>query len=95
MWRVGDRGERKMAPCCLERVRSPPLLNLPAILLSIAFAGQRLFDAEFLTRLQVESVSLDFPDDVLLQNLPLEAAERIFQRLAFLEPYLGQMVPPA
>ena len=83
-----------MAPCYLERVRSPPLLNLPAILLSIAFTGQRLFDAEFLARLQVKSVPLDFPDDVLLQHFPLEAAERIFQRLAFLEPYLGQMVSP-
>ena len=50
------------------------LLSLPASLLSIAFAGQRLLDTEFLPRLQVKGVSLDFPDNVLLQNLPLEVA---------------------
>src|ERR1017187_718670 len=50
------------------------LLSLPASLLSIAFAGQRLLDTEFLPRLQEKGVSLDFPDNVLLQNLPLEVA---------------------
>jgi hypothetical protein len=46
------------------------LLNLPASLLAVAFAGQRLLDAEFLARLQVKGAPFDFPDDVLLQNLP-------------------------
>ena len=72
-----------------------PLLSLPASLLPIAFAGQRLLDAELLARLQVEGVPFDFPDDVLLQNLPLEAAERVLQRLAFLELYLSQVAPPS
>jgi hypothetical protein len=40
-------------------------------------------------------VSFDLPDDVLLQDFPLKAAERVFQRLAFLEPYLSQLAPPA
>src|SRR6266481_3170084 len=71
-----------------------PLLSLPASLLPIAFTGQRLLDAEFLARLQVKGVSLDFPDDVLLQNLPLEAAQRVLQRLALLDLYLSQMAPP-
>jgi hypothetical protein len=70
------------------------LLSLPARLLSIAFTGQRLLDAEFLAGLQVKGMSLDFPDDVLLQDFPLEAPECVFQRLAFLEPYLSQITPP-
>jgi hypothetical protein len=49
---------------------SLPLLRLPSSLLPIAFTGQGLLDAEFLAWLQVESVPLDLPDDVLLQNLP-------------------------
>src|SRR5215471_8577400 len=73
---------------------SVALLSLPASLLPIAFTGQRLLDAEFLTRLQIKGVSFYFPDDVFLQNLPLEAAERVLQRFAFLELYLSQTAPP-
>ena len=39
-------------------------------------------------------MSLDFPDYVLLQDLPLEALERVLKRLALLEPYLSQIAPP-
>ena len=60
---------------------SPPLLHLPPILLAIAFTGQRLLDAALLARLQVKGVSFDFLDDVFLQDFPLEAAKRVFQRL--------------
>ena len=70
------------------------LLSLPASLLSIALTGQRLLDTEFLPGLQVKGVSLDFPDNVLLQDLPLEALERVLKRLAVLEPYLSQIAPP-
>jgi hypothetical protein len=70
------------------------LLNLPPGLLTIAFAGQCLLDSEFLAWLQIKGVLFDFADDVLLDNLPLEAAECILNRLAFLEPYLSQMAPP-
>src|SRR5450432_18007 len=73
---------------------SLPLLNLPASFLTIAFTGQRLLDAELLARFQVKGVPFDFPDDVLLQNLLLEAAERVLQRLAFLELYFSQTAPP-
>ena len=71
------------------------LFSLPASLLPIAFTCQRLFDAEFLARLQIKGVPFDFPDDVLLQNFPLEAAEGVLHRLAVLERYLSQMAPPA
>jgi hypothetical protein len=63
--------------------------------LTIAFTGQRLLNAEFLARLQVEGVPFNFPDDVLLNNLSLEAAERVLNRLAVLEPHLSQLPPPS
>jgi hypothetical protein len=71
------------------------LLRLPASLLAIAFTGQCLFDSELLARLQIEGVPFDFPDDVLLHDLSLEAAERVLHRLTFLEPYLSQLAPPS
>jgi hypothetical protein len=74
---------------------SGSLLRLPASLLAIAFTGQCLLDAEFLAWLQIEGVPLDFPDDILLHNLSLEAAERVLHGLAVLEPYLSQTAPPS
>jgi hypothetical protein len=70
------------------------LLSLPAGLLAIAFTSQRLLNAQFLARLQIKGMSLDFPDYVLLQDLPFEALKRVLQRLALLEPYLSQIAPP-
>src|ERR1019366_2931909 len=78
-----------------ERSRSLLLLRLSARLLAVAFTGQGLFDPEFLARLQVEGVPFDLSDDVLLQNLSLEAAERVLHRLAILELYLSQRPPPS
>ena len=78
---------------CGERVLR--LLRLPASLLTIAFTGQGLLDAELLAWLQIKGVPFDFPDDVLLHNLSLEAAERVLHGLAFLEPYLSQTAPPS
>jgi hypothetical protein len=39
-------------------------------------------------------VTLNFLDDVLLLYLPLEPAQRIFERLAFLNANLCQKIPP-
>ena len=72
-----------------------PLLRLPPRLLTIAFTGQGLLDAEFLAWLQIEGVAFDFTNDVLRNNLPLETAERVLNRLAILEPHLSQMAPPS
>jgi hypothetical protein len=47
--------------------------------LAVALARQSGFDSLLLTRLQIESVSLDFPNDVLFQNFALEAPERVSQ----------------
>src|ERR1017187_3388495 len=66
------------------------LFRLPASLLTIAFAGQCLLDAELLAWLQIEGVAFDFTDDVLLNNLSFEAAEGVLHGLAFLEPYVSQ-----
>src|ERR1017187_10000920 len=72
-----------------------PLLRLPPRLLPVAFTGQCLLDTEFLARLQVEGVPFDFTDDVLLNDLSLEAAKRVLNRLAILEPHLSQTAPPS
>jgi hypothetical protein len=67
------------------------LFGVPARLFAEAFTSQCLLDAELLPRLQVERVSLDFLDDVFLQNFPFKSAERVLQRLAFLKPYFSQI----
>ena len=51
-------------------------------LLAVALACQRRFNSFFLARLQIESVPLDFLDDVLLQDLTLEAPERVLKGFA-------------
>ena len=54
------------------------LLGLPATLLPVPFASQRLLDPQFLARLQVEGVAFHFFDDVLLLHFSLEAAKGVF-----------------
>jgi hypothetical protein len=54
------------------------LFDLPAILLPVSLACQRLLSPQLLTRLQVKGVSLDLLDNVLLLDLPLEAAKGVF-----------------
>jgi hypothetical protein len=66
------------------------LVLLFASLLAIPLARQSRLYAFLLAGLQVVGVTLDFLDDVLLLYLPLEPAQRIFQRLAFLYANLCQ-----
>jgi hypothetical protein len=75
-----------------RRDRSPAasLLDLPAILLPVAFASQRLLGPQLLSRLQVKRVSLDLFNNVLLLDLTLEAPEGVFQRFALLKLYFSQ-----
>ena len=68
------------------------LILLFASLLAVAFASQSCLHPLFFTRLQVVGVTLDFLDDVLLLNLAFEAAQRIFQRLAFLYTNFSQRI---
>ena len=62
--------------------------------LTIPLARQRFFHATLFARLQVEGVTLHFLDDVLLLNLTLKPAQRIFKRLAFLYANLCQETTP-
>src|ERR1700723_2178954 len=63
-------------------------------LLAVPLARQSCFDAFLFAGLQVVRVTLDFLDNVLLLNLPLESAQSIFQRFAFLNANLRQRVTP-
>ena len=62
-----------------------------ADLLAVALAGKRFLDALLLAGLQIEGVTLHFLDDVFGLDLALEAAQRVFQRLAFLHTNLCQV----
>ena len=59
---------------------------ISADLLSIPLSGQRLLDALFFSRLEVERMSLHFFDNVLRLNLALKTAKGILQRLSLLKP---------
>src|ERR1700739_1416708 len=66
------------------------LFDLPAILLPVSFASQRLLGPELLTRLQVERVAFHLFDNVLLLDLTLEAPEGVLQSFALLKLYFSQ-----
>ena len=57
--------------------------------LAVALPRQRGFDSLLLTCLQIESVSLHFLNDVLLQNFALEAPERVLKSFTILNADLG------
>ena len=77
--------------------RVPQLVNqlvlLFTSLLAIPLARQSCLDATLLTGLQIVGVTLHLFDNVLLLYLPLEPAQRIFERLAFLYANLCQKNP--
>src|SRR5580658_9659293 len=70
------------------------LVSLFASFLAIPLACQCCLHAALLTGLQIVGVTLHFLDIVLLLYLPLEPAQRIFERLAFLYANLCQEIPP-
>src|SRR5579885_1472778 len=67
------------------------LILLFTSLFAIPLARQRLFHAALFARLQVKGVTLHFLDDVLLLYFPLKAAQRIFERFAFLHTNFCQL----
>jgi hypothetical protein len=75
-----------------RRDQSPAvgLLDLPAILLPVAFASQRLLGPQLLARLQVKRVSFHLFNNVLLLDLTLEASEGVLQSFALLKLYFSQ-----
>jgi hypothetical protein len=81
----GGKAERYAArsACC-------GLFDFPATLLPVSFTRQRLFNAQFLARLQVERMPLDLFNDVFLLHLTLEAPEGVLQSFTFLESDFSQ-----
>jgi|HubBroStandDraft_6_1064221.scaffolds.fasta_scaffold174947_3 hypothetical protein len=61
------------------------LLRIPCTLFPVALARQSFFGPLLLTRLQVEGMSLDLLDDVLLLDLALETPQRAFQGFSILD----------
>src|SRR5689334_1168366 len=59
-------------------------------LLAVALACQDGFETLLLAGLQIESMPLNFLDDVLLQDLTLESPECIFQRFTVLNVNFSQ-----
>ena len=78
--------------CGADRVEAcpPVLFDFPARLFPVPLTGQGTLDPLFLSRLQVEGVSLDLLDDVLLLDLSFEAPKSVFERFAILQFYFSQ-----
>jgi hypothetical protein len=64
--------------------------KVSATLLAIALSCQRRLDALLLTRLQIECVTLDILDDVLLKDLSLKALESALQAFALVNVHFSQ-----
>jgi hypothetical protein len=59
-------------------------------LLPVTLASERFFNALLLAWFQIEGVALDLFDDVFGLHFALEAAQCVFERLAFLNANLCQ-----
>ena len=70
------------------------LVSLFTSLLAIPLARQSRLYTFLLAGLQIVGVTLDFLDNVLRLYLPLEPAQRVFQRFALLNANLSQNLPP-
>jgi hypothetical protein len=66
------------------QVFPPKLILLPTLLLTKALAREGLFGPAFLSRFHVVAVFLDFLDDILTLDFPLETPEGILQRFTLL-----------
>lgn len=73
---------------------APVLILLFSCFFAAAFAGQRLLQALFFARLQIERVPLDLFDDVFRLHLALEAPQSVLQRLALLQSNFCQKLTP-
>jgi hypothetical protein len=84
------KGKLESLPFGYESVIEETLFRFAGAFLSIALARESFLGALFFTRLQVEGMSLDFLDDVLLLDLALETAQRAFQGFSILDVYFCQ-----
>src|SRR6185436_4535227 len=76
-WPRREKRSASGLSCLLRSGIARPLFAIP-------FAGERRLDPLLFTRFQVKRVPLGFLDDVLLENLALEAPQRALEGLAFL-----------
>ncbi len=87
------KGSRKPGAFLRYEVLDVLVVGGPAAnLLPTPFSGQGLLDPLLFAGLQVEGVSLDLLDDVLLLDFSLEAAESVLDRLALLNSYFSHSV---
>jgi len=82
------------APTPMQPLSNFVLGDVAITFLAVALARQSGFDSLLLTRLQIESVSLHFLNDVLLQNFALEPPERVLKGFTVPNVDLGQRSPP-
>jgi hypothetical protein len=66
------------------------LLGISRTLFPVALAREGFLGALLFTRFQVEGMSLDFLDDVLVLDFALEAAQRAFQGFSILDVDFSQ-----
>jgi len=69
-------------------------LAVSATLLAVTLAGKRFLGALLLARLQIERMTLDFFNNVLLKDLTLKAFERAFQAFAIVNLNFSQRNSP-
>jgi hypothetical protein len=82
------------APTPTQPLSNFALRDVAIAFLAVALARERGFDSLLLTRLQIESVSLYFLNDILLHNFALEATERVLKGFTILNVDLSQRSPP-
>ena len=86
---VGNSGLKNSSEPYLQH-----LLGFPPGFFAVAFSRQGGLDTLFLARFQIERMFLYFFNDVLLLDLPFEAAKGVFERLTLLNSDFRQPKHP-
>lgn len=86
-----EEGERPEVLTDLAHLSVTKLFRLVPGFLAISFPRQSCFHPAFLARFQIEGMSLNFFDNVLLLNFAFEPAQCIFKRFAVLKSYFSQI----
>jgi hypothetical protein len=83
----GEAGFPRFARFCFS---GGPLFRVSATLLPVPFAGESGLNPLLFTWLQVKGMPLDLFDDVFGLHLALETAQRVLERLPFLQSDFSQ-----
>ena len=81
-----------MPPFPLSVQHTNVLVLFVSGLFTSPFTSQCCFHSSLLSWFQVEGMLFDFFNDVLLLNLPLEATQRVLQRLSVLKSNFSQSI---